>query len=227
MPIPLTNTLTNSGLPLTFDIEGPNPSSNAEFVLGARSIANSSYDLNFGGRMTGAVFLPSTAPAMFSACVLQCLESLTADTDRTIFDETARTLTIFGPASPADFQMVLRQVVYLNRALNINVDVIRLEVFDGYNTTTAVIEITQGMMRRRRRTTRERAPLRHLLSFHEIDNQRTLDFLEAEPHANADTTSSWFGLHWLAVATAFAVIAIVVAMAIWAIRRRHQQPTLP
>lgn len=219
---------------MTFDIEGPNhSSSDAVFVLGARCIANGQYDLNFGGRMAGAVFLPSTAPARFSACVLECLESLVANTTSSViseeFDVTTRTLTLFGPASPAEFQMELRRVVYLNRALTINVDIIQLEVFDGYNTTAAEIEVTQGMMRRRRRATRERAPLRHLLSFHEIDNQRNLDFLEVEPHHNADTTpsSSWFGLHWPAVATVFAVIAIVVAMAIWTIRRQHQQPTLP
>ena len=180
--------------------------------------------------MAGAVFLPSIAPPLFSTCVLECAESLTVDTTGTVtstgFDVTTRTLVLFGPASPADIQTVLRRAVYLNRAPFINVDAIRLEVFDGYNTTTTEIEVTQGMMRRRRQAlTRKQTPLRHLLSFHELDNQRTLE----EPNHHSETApSNWLGLNWPAAVIALVVLGIVVTMAIWAIRRRgHQQPTLP
>ena len=181
--------------------------------------------------MAGVVFLPSTAPPLFSACVLQCAESLTVDATGTAvtsigFDVTTRILVLFGPASPADVQTVLRRAVYLNRAPFINVEAIYLEVFDGYNTTTAEIEVTQGMMRRRRQAlSRKQPPLRHLLSFHELDNQRT----RGEPDHHLETApSNWLGLNWPAAVIVLVVLSIVVAMAMWAIRRRgHQQPTLP
>ena len=219
-----------TGLPLTFDIEGPTSnSSDTVFVLGARPIANRQYDLNFGGRMAGVVFLPSTAPPLFSTCVSQCAESLTVDTTGTAatstgFDVTTRTLVLFGPASPADIQTVLRRAVYQNRAPFINVDAIRLEVFDGYNTTTAEIEVTQGMMRRRRQAlTRKQTSLRHLLSFHELDNQRT--YKEADHHPETGP-SNWLGLNWPAAVIVLVVLSIAVAMAMWAIRRRGRQQTI-
>ena len=226
-----THTHIHTGLPLTFDIEGPSHNtSETVFVLGARPIANNQYDLNFGGRMASAVFLPSVAPPLFSTCVLDCAESLTVDTTSTAvtstaFDVTTRTLVLFGPASPPDVQTVLRRAVYLNRAPSINVDAIRLEVFDGYNTTTAEVEVTQGMMRRRRQAvTRKQTPLRHLLSFPEVDNQR---ILEEEPSGET-APSNWLGLHWPAAVITLVVLSIVVTMAVWAIRRwGQQQPTLP
>ena len=122
-----------TGLPLQYDIEGPSVGSEVVFVLGARPVTGG-YDLGFAGQIAAAVFAPNRAPVMFSGCVLSCLESLTLDvagTPLTItpFNVSSRELQLLGPASPAQVQQVLRSAVYLNRAPNLNVDLIQLQVF--------------------------------------------------------------------------------------------------
>lgn len=121
-----------SGLPLDYNIEGPTSTTDIVFVLGARP-TTSGYDLNFVGQLSGVVLFPSLAPSQFSVCVLDCLETLTADTTGTAvtalsFDEAGRQLILNGPAQPSEFTQVLRALVYLNRAPDINLDSITLEV---------------------------------------------------------------------------------------------------
>lgn len=126
-PLPFT-----PGLPLPYAIEGPSNDSDVIFVIGARPITNG-FDFNFGGVLGDLIASPSTAPPFFSLCVLDCLESLTVDvsgTQLTVtpFNVSTRQLRLVGPASPAQVQQVLRGAVYLNRAPNINVESIQLEV---------------------------------------------------------------------------------------------------
>lgn len=125
------------GLPLDFDIEGPSSQTGTLFVLGARPVT-SGYDLNFAGQLSAAVLFPSRAPPMFSICVLDCLESLTADTQGTAvtslpFDVAERELVLNGPAMPSEFEQVLRNVYYLNRAPDINLELITLQVSNDYS----------------------------------------------------------------------------------------------
>ena len=102
------------------------------FILGARPIT-SGYDLSFAGRIAAAVFFSRQAHPNFSTCMLDCLESLTVDVTGTSllatpFSVSSRQLQLLGPASTDEIQLVLRSAVYLNRAPDINVDVIQLEV---------------------------------------------------------------------------------------------------
>lgn len=120
------------GLPLISDIEGPISASNAVFVLGARPITGG-YDNNIGAQLSSALILASRAPPMFSGCVLSCLESLEVTTTGTSvtaleFNESNRRLTLNGPATSDEIQTVLRSLVYTNRAPDINVASIRVEV---------------------------------------------------------------------------------------------------
>lgn len=119
------------GLPLNFDIEGPIDASAAEFVLGARPVTGG-YDSNIGARLSAALFFPSRAPPMFSGCVLACLETVEVTTTMSVmaldFDESNRRLVLNGPATPEDIQTVLRSLVYTNRAPDINVASIQVEV---------------------------------------------------------------------------------------------------
>lgn len=101
-------------------------------MIGARPVTNG-YDLNFSGHLSAVVFAPNQAPAMFSRCVLECLESLTIDTTGiplTVipFNVSSRLLELLGPASPAQVQQVLRSVDYLNRAPSVNIQSFQLEV---------------------------------------------------------------------------------------------------
>lgn len=121
-----------SGLPLPFAVEGPSNMSDVVFVFGARPITDG-YDMGFAGHVSAAVFAPNRAPAMFSTCVLSCLESLTLDvtgTPLTVtpFNVSSRQLELLGPASPAQVEQALRSADYLNRAPNLNIDSIQLEV---------------------------------------------------------------------------------------------------
>ena len=116
--------------------------------------------MNFGGQLSAVVFLPAAAPPLFSSCLLGCLESLAVDTSVSLaaitvlgFDVASREMTLVGPASPADFTAVLRTLLYLNRAPDINTVSITLQLHDGVATTTQVIPVTQaaGSAGRRRR----------------------------------------------------------------------------
>ena len=132
--------------------------------------------MTFTGSIAGAVLSTSQAPPTFSTCVIDCLESLTADTSvamatifSTDFDVTTRTIELIGPAPPADFEAVLRSLEYVNLAPNINVAAIQLQISDHINSSTVQVGVQQGM--RRRRSTKShsnsRAPIRYLFSFHE------------------------------------------------------------
>ena len=100
--------------------------------------------------------MPHEPPAAFSRCVLQCLETIAADTAGTnviadTFNQQERQLTLYGPESPDVFQSVLRTVIYTNLAPDINVAWIRVEVFDGINSTTQVVQVLQGVTEMRKR----------------------------------------------------------------------------
>ena len=117
---------------MNFDIEGPLDASSAVFVLGARPVTGG-YDSNIGAQLSSALFFASRAPPMFSGCVLACLESVEVMTSGTPvmaldFDESNRRLVLNGPASPEDIQTVLRSLTYTNRAPDINVASIQVQV---------------------------------------------------------------------------------------------------
>lgn len=183
-----------SGLPLDFDIEGPSENtSDVVFILGARPITGDAYDLNFGGRIATAAVVPSTAPPRFSGCVLSCLESLTVNTSVASasifdsgFDRVSRVLELIGPASPADFQAVLRTLEYLNSAIDLNIAGFTLEVGDGVNQTSVEIGV-RVLEARKRRNTEETLSVRHTFSFHEIDAmEASVDGFETELKINVD-----------------------------------------
>ena len=134
-----THAHTNTGLPLDFDIEGPAAGSDTTFILGARPVTNG-FDQNLDGTLSAAVFFPSRAPAMFSGCVLSCLESLSVETAGTSvgaveFDVTTRELILNGEATTSEFEQVLRSLEYINRAPATNTRAIQLQVnFSQYAT---------------------------------------------------------------------------------------------
>ncbi len=236
---------------MDFDIEGPNnTTADVVFILGARPIAGDSYDLNFGGRIATAALLPATAPPGFSGCVLSCLESLTVDTSvasadifTSGFDRESRVLDLIGPASPADFQAVLRTLEYLNNAIDLNIAGFTLEVGDGINQTSAEIAV-RVIQSRRRRSMDEAHSVRHTFSFHEIDaveakvgdtetgseSQRGYRNTDTQPDQQHPATvvepQSRHLTYWPAglvvMATVFSALLVLVT---WGVIRRKQHGT--
>ena len=225
---------TTADLPLDYDVEGPSPNAtDVVFILGARPISEGRFDLNYGGSIAAAVILASKAPPMFSGCVFDCLESLSANTSvatGTIleleFNRSARVIELIGPASPADFEAVLRTLVYLNRAPVINVQAIRLEVSDGIGTTSAEISITGSRRRRSVWESVEVAPVRHILSFHKLDQRdgvttkgglKPISPKDASGYSKVDAANFW-------PAGAIAVIAmcsVVMVVVVWGVKRQQ------
>ena len=141
-----------------FDIEGPLPdSASVKFVIGARATSNNTYDLNIGAQIAAAVILNETAPAMFSACVLKCLENLYVDSPDTSivslgFDESARELRLLGAALDSEYQEVIRTMKYINSAPSPTITGFSIELYDGVASTEAELSVTTvpNSMRRRR-----------------------------------------------------------------------------
>ena len=226
---PLCNIYTTSffiGLPLSEDIEGPS-TLDVDFIVGARPITAGT-DFNFVGELTGLVIMPYEAPSGFSGCVLQCLETMTTNTTGTsiianYFDRQQRQLVLFGPASPEVFQSVLRTVMYTNLAPDINVASIRVEVFDGSDSTVESITVIQGTMRKKRSvaTTITSEPdhqqakqLRH----HLLDRRD-----ESKNVAEKEISATSLNFHWPFVVVALSCVGILLGIVVvWGVRRKQQ-----
>ena len=147
--------------------------------------------------------MPHEPPAAFSRCVLQCLETIAADTAGTnviadTFNQQERQLTLYGPESRDVFQSVLRTVIYTNLAPDINVAWIRVEVFDGINSTTQVVQVLQGVTEMRKRR----------------------DVRMTEPEKTVKTSS--VGLYWPFTIVAVSSIGILLAIVVvWGVRRKQ------
>lgn len=198
------------------------------FILGARRIANG-FDLNFRGRVSAAIFSSFRAPPMFSVCVLDCLESLTADTSVAVediviidFNVTTRMLALIGPAPPSDFEAVLQTLEYLNRAPSINVQAIEIEVNDGVDTTVERIYVQQGGMRRRRSLQADHviSPLRQLHAVSQETDQE--NSRASEHHIEADRIA----FYWPAGVVALSVLVVAMAVIVWGMKRQRHSSTL-
>ena len=228
-----------------FDIEGPLPGAQfVGFILGARPIEPTDFDLSFAGSISSAIFSPSRAPSMFSTCVLACLESfsfnppLSGSVDSLPFDVTARQLVLLGPAAPQEITDALRSIVYLNRSPALNVVRFQLEVFDGIATATDSVYVEQQLQGRRRRSVAKAtrsvpSRTRHLLSFHEVDGIRAdddLELVESEHEIQKKSFNSipseWVAPIWPTVVgvVSIAVVAIAILLvAGWAIKRKRNR----
>lgn len=146
-------------LPLTVDVERPNVS--YQLTLGARYTSDGKYDRGFAGSIAAIVLMPTTtAPAGFSSCVIDCLESMSIDTNGTSitslgFNESTRTLSLVGNAPDSDYEKVLQSLTYVNKASSktiANVNSMRLTVDDGVGTTKLTLPVSVVGNQRRRRS---------------------------------------------------------------------------
>lgn len=215
-------------MPLSEDIEGPS-TLDVDFLVGARPITEGT-DLNFVGQLTGLVIMPHEAPSRFSSCVLQCLETMSANTTGTSiiadsFNRQERQLTLYGPASPEVFQSVLRTVTYTTLAPDINLASIEVEVFDGINSTVESIPVVQGRMRRRRDT--------HFMDEPELQHakpeRRHLLYLrdENENTKEKEATASSLSFYWPFIVVALSSVGILLTIVVmWGVRRKQLPKTL-
>ncbi len=162
------------------------------------------------------------------------------------FDRVARVLQLIGPASPSEFQAVLRTLVYLNSAIDLNIAGFVLEVGDGVNQTSVEIGVRVFAARKRRSAAHEELhSLRHLFSYHEIDamEDRSDNFvlepdvkhgrrdLDNQPDFNLpapaeEPRESHHLTYWPAslvvLATVFSALLVIV---IWGLIRQKQSGT--
>lgn len=228
-----------SGLPLSDDIEGPS-TTDVDFIVGARPITDGT-DSNFVGQLTGLVIVPHEAPTGFSGCILQCLETMQANTVGTSilansFDQQERQLLLYGPAKPEVFQSVLQTVLYTTLAPDINVASIEVEVFDGINSTVETISVVQGMMRRKREVHEMNEPkLRRKREVHEvnepklqIDDHHTVYAREDSKNTKEEKkTTSPLSSYWPFIVIAQCLVGMLLAIVVvWAVRRKQLPETL-
>lgn len=212
----------HAGLPLSEDIEGPPDTTNVDFVIGARPI-NTGSDSNYAGLLTGLVIIPQTAPPEFSQCVLQCLESMTADTTGTeitasTFDRSQRQLVLMGPASPETFETVLRSITYTSLALDINLASIEVDIHDGINNTVESVEVVQGNMRRKREVTDEHISSPQQQHFHQHRHVLAIGKEEEKENKNdmKQSDSGFVSFNWALVVIVLTCAGILIAiLAAW------------
>ena len=208
-------------MPLTEDIEGPSSLDGVDFIVGARPITTG-VDSNFVGQLTGLVITPHEAPPLFSRCVLQCLESMTADTTGTgiiagSFDREERQLTLYGPATPDVFQSVLRTVTYLNLAPDINLASIEVDVNDGINSTVESITVVQGVSMRRKRdatTTISDTILQPRDVGHVISKRSIKEVTEQRKEESRPSMKSHWPIFMVGLSSVAVLLAVVV---IWGV----------
>ena len=196
-----------------------------DFIVGARPTATGA-DLNFIGQLTGLVLMPHEAPSGFSACVLQCLETMTADTAGTSitidpFDRQERQLILYGPAPPAVFESVLQTVRYTNLAPDINVDRIEVDVRDGINSTVESVTVIQGTMQQRRK--KRNAPMLKE-PVHQPELRRHLLYLREDSELTKkerETTNGSLMGYWPFMTVALSSVSMLLAIVWW---RRKKQP---
>ena len=214
--------LSPLGLPLSEDIEGPTTIDGVDFVIGARPIETGA-DSNFIGLLTGLVVMPQIAPSGFSVCVLQCLESLTADTTGTRiiaspFNHEQRQLILYGPASPETFEAVLRTITYTNLAVDINVERIDVDVHDGISSTLESVTVVHGMRRRKRDTgTMAEEPVQK--NSHKRNMVSTGETSEGKEMSHSS--------HWPTGVIALSSIGILIAiLVVWGIKPKQMPKIL-
>lgn len=163
--------------------------------------------MHYKGYIAGAVLLSTPLPNDFSSCVLECLESMQVDTAGTDivslgFNVTTRTLHLAGIAPPSDYQLVLRRVMYSNRAIQPNIDSITVALDDGISSSSVTFPVTVARKRRRQ------APMarRHLLSLH--PREELITNTNEQPHSL--NTFTLTALMCLAIMSVVLVIAIMV-----------------
>lgn len=132
-------------------------------------------DRQIGAEMTAMVLQFSLPPNMFSVCMNDCIEDLTADT-RAIdisspgYNKAVRTLVLEGEAPPEHYQSVLQTLVYTNTVPTLCPEDFVLTVSDGVHSTTKFIPVVKSNSRRRKSATSNKHLyiLRHL-------NSKTVD----------------------------------------------------
>ena len=141
------------------EVEGPPPGSSYTLTLGARYTSTGSYDKGFSGNIAAVVLQFSAPPAGFASCVVECLESMSANTTGTDivslgFDESTRTLSLVGNAPDYEYQKVLQTVMYINRASEAavaNVKSVVVAISDGFGEVEIEIPVNINDNSRRRR----------------------------------------------------------------------------
>ena len=153
-------------------------------VLGGRAINHMQVDKQIGAEMAAMVLQFSLPPRMFSVCVTDCIEDLTANTNAvpeifsTGYDKALRRLELLGQASPQDYQSVLQTLMYINSVQRLYPDYLVLTVSDGIHNITESIPVVTTNSRRRKSTTSNK----HLYMLRHLNSKDVFDTSSVKPH---------------------------------------------
>ena len=197
-------------------------------VLGGRAINHMQVDRQIGAEMAAMVLQFSLPPRMFSVCVTDCIEDLTANTSAvpaifsTGYNKALRRLELLGQASPEDYQSVLQTLVYMNSVQRLYPDYLVLTVSDGIHNITETIPVVSSNSRRRRSTTSNK----HLYMFRHLNTKDVFD-TPMKPHQETPQKSKEVKHVLLAVPVLIVfVVAMIafVAFGIW--KKRNTKESL-
>jgi len=186
-------------------------------VLGGRAINNMQVDRQIGAEMAAMVLQFSLPPAMFSVCVTDCLEDLTADTSTvpeifsTGYDKALRRLELLGQASPSDYQSVLQTLVYTNSVPRLYPEHLVLSVSDGEHNITETIPIVSSNNRRRKSVISKK----HLYMLRHLNGKTTTDTSINTNQKTVEKSKENNILLIIPVLAVFVVVIALVGFGIW------------
>lgn len=197
-------------------------------VLGGRAINCNQVDRQIGAEMTAMVLQFSLPPRMFSVCMADCIEDLTADTSgipeifSSGYNKALRRLELLGQASPQDYQSVLQTLIYTNSVPRLYPDYFVLTVSDGVHSITESIAVVNGNSRRRRSTISHKHlyMLRHL-------NSKAVDDTPIKTHKEIAEKSKEAKHILLVIPTLIVFVAVMIVLVTFGVWKRRNTKVDP
>ena len=191
-------------------------------VLGGRAINDMQVDRQIGAEMAAMVLQFSLPPRMFSVCVTDCIEDLTANTSAvpeifsTGYDKSLRRLELLGQASPEDYQSVLQTLMYINSVQRLYPEYLVLTVSDGVHNITESIPVVNSNSRRRRSTISNK----HLYMLRHLNSKAVFD-APIQPHQETPEKSEEATHVLLAIPILVVFVAVMIAFVTFGIWKKR------
>ena len=196
-------------------------------VLGGRAINHMQVDRQIGAEMVAMILQFSLPPTMFSVCMTDCVEDLTADASTipeifsTGYNRALRRLELLGQSSPEDYQSVLQTLVYMNNVPRLCPDDIVISVSDGIHNVTKSIPVVKVNSRRRKSV----VPKKHLYMLRHLNSKGVKDALTQDEETAKKSEDMKNVLLVIPVMIVIAAVGMVlVVFHVWKKRNTKEYP---